>query len=119
MSEERLRILQMLEDGKIGVEEAEELLQSLNSKPREKGSGGKVKFLKVIVEEDGEEKVNISVPIALAKSLLKFIPKSAKNKLEENDINIREVMDSVESLDGPSTLVDVNDNEDHVQIRLE
>ena len=119
MSEERKRILKMVENGKIQVEEAEKLLQSLNSKPVKKTQNDKVKFIKIHVEEDGEEKVNISVPIALAKSLLKFIPSSAKESLEENEIEISEIIKAVENLEGPSTIVDVNDEDEHVQIRLE
>ncbi|MFW5998774.1 MAG: SHOCT-like domain-containing protein [Bacillota bacterium] len=119
MSEERVRILKMLEEGKIGVDEAENLLQSLNNRPKKTESQNKVKFIKIVVEEGNEEKVNISVPISLAKSLLKFIPKSARESLDENEINIQEIIDAVENVDGPSTLVDINDNEDHVKVRLE
>lgn len=41
MNEERIRILKMLEEGKISVEEADELLNTLNAAPeKEKRKGG-------------------------------------------------------------------------------
>ena len=119
MSEERKRILKMVENGKIDVEEAEKLLQSLNSKTEKNVKENNVKFIKINVEEDGEEKVNISVPIALAKSILKFIPKSAKESLEENEVEVSKIIEAIENLEAPSTIVDVNDDDEHVQIRLE
>lgn len=119
MSEERVRILRMLEEGKIDVEEAEQLLQSLNSVPEKKEAGGDISHLKVLVEENGEQKVDISVPIKLAKSLLQFVPDSAQSKLEDKDIKLQEIINSIENLEGPSTLVNINDGGDHVVVKLE
>ena len=81
MSEEKRIILEMLKEGKISVEEAEQLLEkanpgesfgdtSQNKKPNSK------KFLRVRVTEEDKVKANINIPIALAEVGLNLIPKS-------------------------------------------
>ncbi|MGB4006794.1 MAG: hypothetical protein WBI32_01830, partial [Halanaerobiales bacterium] len=61
MSDERVRVLKLLESGEIDVDEAIGLLNALDSQTEEKGK--KNKIIRIIVAEDGEEKVNIRVPI--------------------------------------------------------
>ncbi|MBS3817994.1 hypothetical protein KGY73_00590 [bacterium] len=94
MSEERKKILEMLSEGKISVEEAEKLLQALlkdEKEPKEvKDQSGKetLKYLRVLVEpkEKGGDRVNIRVPLSLIRAGLKwasFIPKEAQEKVDE------------------------------------
>ena len=72
MNEERKKILKMLEEGRIDVKEAEELLSTLDEKDQttnkvisgEKGTD-RASFLKIYVTENGKEQVNISIPIQL------------------------------------------------------
>ncbi|HKM30429.1 MAG TPA: hypothetical protein VJZ51_06715 [Bacilli bacterium] len=102
MNEERLKVLEMLENGIINAVEAMELLASID-KPKESINVKKVaiakegasvnrqtgKFLKIRIDDDGD-KVNITLPIAFLKSTLgssgvtKIIDKSLKNV--DNDI---------------------------------
>jgi len=106
MSEERRRILQMLADGKIKVEEAERLLKSVGEEPpvktMEADSGPKVKtpkFLRVVIapkDNGGEhadghghhrhkhDKVNIRIPLVLIKAGVKLgsvMPSEARDKI--------------------------------------
>jgi hypothetical protein len=121
MGEERMRILKMVEDGKIDVKEANNLLETLDGKkkkPKPK-KRGKARFIKILVEEAGEEKVDISIPMVLAKSFMKFIPKSARSSLNDQDINVNEIIEMVEDGVEDGTLVNINDGEDHVIIKVE
>jgi hypothetical protein len=101
MSEDRARILNMLAGGKITAEEAERLLDALESRktdaPAAPGSAPSAikgdptpllnalpKFLHVKVDGDGGEKVDVKVPLALVRSGLKLtslIPPQAMDQI--------------------------------------
>lgn len=92
MSEERKKILEMLQQGKVTVDEAEKLLAALSS-PEETGtSAGKpaCKYLRIQVEpgpgSTDQERVNIRVPMRLIRAGLKwaaFIPKHAHSSINK------------------------------------
>lgn len=120
MNDERLRILKMVEEGKIEVDEANNLLETLEvDKTPQKKKTGRSKSIKILVEENGEEKVNISIPMILAKSFMKFLPKNAKESLNNQDIDLDEIFSSVDSEVEGGTLVDIKDGTDHVIIKVE
>ncbi|PKQ19872.1 MAG: hypothetical protein CVT66_08070 [Actinobacteria bacterium HGW-Actinobacteria-6] len=97
MSEDRARILNMLAEGKINAEEAERLLDAMDSRsaaapaagPAIKGDPTQLinalpKFLHVLVDGDEGEKVNVKIPLALVRSGLKLtslIPPQAMEQL--------------------------------------
>ena len=98
MSEDRQRILNMLKDGKVSVEEADELLKALAEPAGEAGggelmaaggSGRKLKYLRVQVEpENGraKERVNVRIPLALVRAgakLTTMLPQEARDKMDE------------------------------------
>lgn len=118
MSEERMRILKMLEEGKITVEEADNLLSALgeDEKPRKSRTA---RFLRIRVQEAGEEKVNINVPISLAKVAMRFIPSHVKGTLNEKDIDIDEILSEIEEGMGDRKIVEVEDGEDRVEVFVE
>lgn len=103
MSEDRKRILNMVAEGKISVAEAEQLLDALNDRACQdniagtgaRGEGSrKAKYLRVIVQ-DGENRVNIRVPMQLLRAGVKlgnFIPDVAGERigdvLREKGINV-------------------------------
>lgn len=75
MNEEKLRILKLLEEGKINSAEAVRLLEALDrttAKPTE--ADLKRKWLHVKVEKDGRDTVNIRVPLALLRFGFKIAP---------------------------------------------
>ncbi len=105
MSENRKRILDMLSEGKITVDDAERLLAALNEDgdgddASDQGSskaGRAPKYFYVKVDESGEdgERINVRVPLALIKAgvnLSKLIPSNAakgiNQALGEKGINI-------------------------------
>ena len=97
MSEEKRKILEMLADKKITVDEAERLLGALSGGNQEEkaqvsegGSPKWPKFLRVQVEpgEDSEkgDRVNIRIPIKLIRAGLKwatFIPKHVRAEVSK------------------------------------
>jgi hypothetical protein len=127
MSDETRKILDMLAEGKISVDEAEKLIAALNSgatgqsrphtaSPAPGRSG--FKYLRVLVEpgpdsKDGE-KVNIRVPLNLIRAGLKwaaFIPRDARSKvndaLQEKGIDMN--FDRITAQDLEELIVHLND----------
>lgn len=100
MSRERAKILQMVADGTITPEDAEKLLGRLDSAgpttavaPSDPANAdrktGPLKYLRVVV--DGDDKVNIRVPIGLIRTGIKLstlIPMSASEHLTEHGIDL-------------------------------
>lgn len=90
MNEEKRKILEMLADKKISVDEAEKLLAAVSEPPQAAGSGGLKgpKYLRVQVEpapgnKEGD-RVNIRVPLNLVRAGLKFasfIPPQVQEKV--------------------------------------
>lgn len=95
MSEDRKKILEMLADKKISVEEAEKLLAALEggSQREDKASccgPREWKYLRVVVEPGPEsetkERVNVRVPFKLIRAGLKFaavIPQAAQQPVRD------------------------------------
>jgi hypothetical protein len=72
---EKLRILKMLEEKKITAEEAARLLEALDrvgSRPSEREL--KRRWVHIRVEKDGDETVNVKVPLALLKLGFRLAP---------------------------------------------
>ncbi len=98
MNTERKQILDMLAEGKITAGEADSLLDKLNTgtetevlSPVETSKGGKLKYLRVLVESADGENVNVRVPLALVKAGIKLkavIPKNAQEKMDEKGVNL-------------------------------
>ncbi len=123
MREEKKRIMKMLEDGKINADEAYRLLEAIEKKGEKEG-----KFFRVEVESGGEKKVNIKIPFVVATKLMKVggklvtkFSKEAREKLEEYDIDIEEILKSLEEelYDIPSTIVDINEDRERIKIWIE
>jgi hypothetical protein len=126
---ERLKILKMLEDGKISAEEAAKLLKTLDdvdSKPGKfpfDGStpppppGGRWFRVRVTDIETGKPRVNIRMPVSVVKSGLKMGAHFSPN-IEGMDIHqLKQLIESGEV----GQVVDVYDDEDgeHVEVFIE
>ena len=103
MNEERKKVLEMLADGKISADEAERLLDALETKTTEtspqtalaKTLDNLPQYLFVKVDSDDGDKVNIRVPLKLVKAGIKLkalLPREAQDKinakLDEKGINL-------------------------------
>jgi len=131
MNEEKRKVLDLLAQGKITVEEAGKLLSALDDSSAETvtDAGGKRiwKYLRVQVEpgpgSEHGDKVNIRVPMKLIRAGLKFaafIPQQAqgqvKEALREKGLNIdlakitpQDLEDLVSNLDDMTVEVDGRD----------
>jgi hypothetical protein len=126
-TEERMKILQMIQEGKITAEEGAKLLSALTSSAKDKGivrraggrSGG-ARWLRVRVTDmaSGKSKVNVNLPLSLIDAGLNIAGHFADD-LEVDDIMsaVREALD--ENLSGK--IIDVVDGDDgeHVEIFIE
>ncbi|MBU4404657.1 MAG: hypothetical protein L6428_10330 [Candidatus Aminicenantes bacterium] len=122
MSEEKRKILEMLADKKITVDDAEKLLAAVSDRATEAAgdSAGKTgpKYLRVLVEPapgdpDGE-RVNIRVPLNLVRAGLKFasfIPARAQEKInrEMKDKGVPFDLSHFNPQDVEALLVHLND----------
>jgi hypothetical protein len=111
MSEERIKILQMLKDGKISTDEADRLLDSLNGEPAVTQLSVKEKdlnkrFFRIEVESDTRDNVKINIPFSLTKMALGLLPKHAKAEMERNGIDLDSIVETIyQGADGK--LVDI------------
>jgi len=101
MSEETRRVLDMLKEGKVTIEEAEKLLAALGEQEvREERPGTSPKYLRVVIADGGEQKVNVRVPMKLIRAGMKlsaFIPEQARGEIEKRlgekgmDVNLKKL----------------------------
>jgi hypothetical protein len=93
MSEERMRILRLLSEGKLSPEDADKLIAAMEKQAVQaeaKPSDGKGKYFYVLVEpKEGKssERVSVKVPFALIKAglnITKLIPMEAQEKIQES-----------------------------------
>ena len=102
MSEERKKVLEMLAAGKISAEEAEKLLDKLagsapnpasasESQPAASAAAtGKPRYLRIVVDSPGRDRVNVRVPLSFAgsaRSLLAVMPQRVSERLAEHGID--------------------------------
>jgi hypothetical protein len=119
MQEERMQILRMLEEGKVTAEEAARLLDALDEAP----TGGQTKtgkWLRIEVTDLGtkKKKVNLRIPMGLAKIAAKFIPSQKKKELLEEGVDIDEVLSQVTS-ENIGKMIDIESDDDLIQISIE
>jgi hypothetical protein len=114
MSEEKRIILEMLKEGKISVEEAEQLLEKANpgesfNETSRKDKPNSKKFLRVRVTEEDKVKANVNIPIALAEVGLNLIPKG-KLKVDGKQINMDQIIKLIEEgTEGELVNIDAED----------
>ena len=141
-SEEGKQVLQLLAEGKIDVEQAYRLLRALGdveegggprprrapfaptppgppTPPNPPGSPGtRGRILRIRVTEDGAQKVNVAIPLAIARIGKLNLASSGlvRGHLGKFGIDLDELLRSV---DFPGKIVDIADDEDRVEIFVE
>ena len=135
VQEDRVRILRMVAEGKVSPEEAEDLLGALDQPPSEETrviSGpfdsprlarpprpnGRRKLV-IRVTEDGEQRVNVQIPLTLLKAARHLVPRSVQEQLDEFDIKLDDLFQTLASEDGEGILVQVQDDDNQVMICVE
>jgi hypothetical protein len=135
----------MVADGKLSPEEAASLLEAMEPEPepqvssysippeapygapgerdvRIRGREGRrsrpPRAVVIQIKEHGENKVNIRIPLGLARAAKKFIPRQAQNYLSAYEIDLQEFLDGASDMEG-GTLLEVKDGENRVLIAVE
>lgn len=115
---EKLTILKMVEEGKITVEEASKLLQSIENKNQElslvtKSTERTAKWIKIKVIDDKGTKVNVNLPIALVDVAFKIAKASDSNfdvKLGNVNVDIDAIINMIqEGAEGKIVDIDSSD----------
>ncbi len=125
-TEERLKILKMIQEGKITAEEGSRLLKALSSstarpRPAPPRPVGTARWLRVRVTDmaSGKAKVNVNLPLKLVDAGLNIAAQFAPENIELDGL-----MDAVnEAIDDNliGKIVDVVDGEDgeHIEVFIE
>lgn len=98
MNEERKKILEMLAEGKITAEDAARLLDKIQAgsvsaaaEPRKTGEKCKIKYLRVHVNSNEGDKVNVRVPIRLIRTGIKLgaiLPPGACERIHASGLDL-------------------------------
>ncbi|KAA3648011.1 MAG: hypothetical protein DWQ07_03195 [Chloroflexi bacterium] len=117
-SEERMKILQMVQDNKISAEDGAKLLAALSGNQQKSSTvrQGEGRYMRVRVTDSrsGKTKVSVNLPLGLVDAGLNiasnFVP----------DIGVEDVSEAIKS-GMTGKIVDVHDEEDgeHVEIFIE
>lgn len=135
--EERMKILNMVAEGKISAEDAERLFQALEAgELNEVAAKGKARWLKVrVYDKDSDKfKVKVNIPLALVKIGAKIgakfdikLPEEARRQMAEKGIDpgsltdvkkLEAIIDSL-AAQGPFRLVDVEEEDERVEVFIE
>ena len=135
-TEEGKQVLKLLAEGKIDSEQAYRLLRALGDiddgaktpptppppRPGQPGQpghpGARGRILRIRVTEGGEQKVNVAIPLAIARIGKMKLGSSGlvRGHLSKFGIDLDELLRSV---DFPGRIVDIADDEDRVEIFVE
>lgn len=125
MDEERMKILKMLEEGKIKAEEAERLLDALSGGTEERQPSKKRnRWLRFQVFEGNKEKPTVKgrVPLSLIKFGMKYAPEFTKGKLAQASIpTIESVEEAIAAWEygGEETIIEVDEKDRKVKVWVE
>jgi hypothetical protein len=126
MSDEKMKILEMIQGGKITAPEGLELLKALDDADQKPGEavGSGMRFLRIRVSSGQKNtKVNVNIPLSLLKVAtkfadigLKFIPEDARREMHQkgidlSDINFEELVQLIDQglVDGKLVDIDTED----------
>ncbi|MBI5826096.1 MAG: hypothetical protein HZB18_18895 [Chloroflexi bacterium] len=128
-SEERMKILKLIEEGKISADEGSKLLSALSDTrrgiptpprpPRPPGMGGGARWLRIRVTDQrtGRAKASVQIPLALVDAGMKI---GAHFAPEVEGVDMSNVMEALR-MGVTGKIIDVVDEEDgeHVEIFVE
>ena len=119
-AEERARILHMVSEGQLTPSEAEDLLAALDTPPaRETQAVAMASPPRPLPPSSRTLVINMRIPLGLARAASRFIPRQAHLHLAEHHINLEQLLDSLGSVGGNGTLMEVRDGDDTVLIAVE
>lgn len=122
MNQEIMRVLELIEEGKVNADQGMELIKAMSSEEKKDESQSvneTGRFFKVKVDGD-KTKVNVNIPIRLVKVATKFvnlgmnfIPQEARHEMDKrgidlNQIDFNELVDLIDQGLADGKLVDVD-----------
>ena len=133
MNEEVLRVLKMVEEGKITADKAKDLIDALNNSNRTNDSDAQIvisenknyedKFLRIKVLSAEGDKVNVQLPIKIIREVLKVTGKLLIKTEGLDGVDIEQLMNTIVTcLDNEAMgeIVDVTSNKgDIVKVVIE
>jgi len=116
-TEEQLRILNMIQDGRITAEEGMKLLESLQDEPDSALTATRWLLVRITDLATGLPKENIKLPVGVVQAGLK---KGARFSIGNAHVDTSEITRAIDK-GKTGQIVDLRDTEDgeHVQIYLE
>jgi hypothetical protein len=136
-TEERTRILNLVAAGQISPAEAGDLLAALDTQPRPAPPPPLMPLppapvptisqmrpviarnLVIRIVDEGDAKVNVRIPLSLARAAGRFLPRQAKAALKEYEIDLDHILEEISGDTGSGALVEVQDDDTHVFIGVE
>jgi hypothetical protein len=124
--DERKKVLDLLEAGRVSADQASDLLRALGSAPRIEPPPvpapphrvGTARVLRISIDAAGDEgdrsraKVRVNVPLGLAKFATRFLPQEAKRELESQGIDLSELITAISTETPEGRLVDIDVDDD-------
>ncbi|WP_324668187.1 SHOCT-like domain-containing protein [Geochorda subterranea] len=125
--DERLRILRLVQQGKVTPEQALALLDALGRhrrrgagrapEPARAPAGGRGRILRIRIVEDDEERVHLNIPLSLARSALRLVPARAQRYLA--GVDLEALLEQVEHGASGRILVVRDDEDNGVEVTVE
>lgn len=124
MNDEVKKVLDLLEEGKVTKEEAVELIEAIKESSGDKKTPDGKRFMRIVVTENGQKKVNVKIPIRLINFGLSTWKLTGGNKVHIDGgnipIDVDELKKAIDDPDFYGKIVDVDDQEkgEHVEIEI-
>jgi len=121
---ERLKILRMLEEGKIKADEAARLLEAVGESGAEAEAAaatkgrGKTLHVRVFRGDSERPNVDVNIPLSLAKWALKFVPADAKARMGDKEVDLDELGTLLDEGIGELITVHDEDKDERVEISI-
>lgn len=133
-NEERVRVLQMVAEGKVSPAEADEVLGALtpatptvappappaSKVPTGNGAPSKRRLrIQVSDENEGDRHIQVWIPAGLTRAQQEFLIRQVRRPLEEQGVDLMDLLDDIDQWPSGTTLFNLSQNEVHIDIRVE
>lgn len=131
--DDQRRVLHMVAEGTISADEGAELLDALRPEaplgapalnrhlvqPLPATTQVAGRSLVILITEGGDSKVNVRIPLGLARTAARFIPRQAREYLDEYEIDLKELLADLGNGLPQGPLLEIQDENDVVRIAVE
>ena len=96
MTDELVRVLKLVEQGKLTAKQAQDILEALNLPQGGSARTGK-RFLRIhVAEPEGNNNLRIALPLGLVRIARKFIPAAKLKHMQDNGIDLDDILACVQ-----------------------